>query len=142
MAYGKNRKKVKDRDGDQFVLIPWVVMDSKKFKELPNTAKVLLLYMARQIGPYNNGQLLASTKYMRKHYEWNSSDVLFRAKKRLVQDGFIYETVKGRRPNRASWYGVTWLPLTRHPDYDAGAQQGFVRSAYAKNEPLCPARPL
>lgn len=138
MAYGKNRKKTQDRDGNQFVLIPWIVMDSEKFKELPNTAKVLLLYMARQVGPNNNGQLLASTRYMQKHYAWKSSDVLFRAKKRLLNDGFIYETVKGRRPNRASWYGVTWLPLMRHPDFDAGAHEGFVRSAYAKNEAPCP----
>ena len=36
------------------------------------------------------------------------------------------------RPNKASWFAVTWLPLDKILGYDPGAEQGFIRSAYLK----------
>jgi hypothetical protein len=62
--------------------------------------------------------------------------VVTRAKRELIEAGFIFETVMGQRPNKASWYAVTWYPLDKIPGYDAGAEKCFVRSAYRKNEPL------
>jgi hypothetical protein len=38
--------------------------------------------------------------------------------------------VKGRRPNRASWYAVSWFALDSHRDYDEGAAALFKRGAY------------
>ena len=65
-----------------------------------------------------------------------SSDVVTRAKKELLNAGFIHETVMGHRPNKAGWYAITWYPLDRLHGYDAGAEKSFVRSAYSKNEAL------
>jgi hypothetical protein len=89
----------------------------------------------------NNGRLLASVAYLAKR-GWKSTDVITRAKRELLEAGFIYETVKGHRPNKASWYAVTWRALDRHPGYDVGAVDGFVRGAYqnrnVKNAGLIP----
>ena len=40
------------------------------------------------------------------------------------------------RPNRASWYAVTWQSLDRLPGYDAGAAETFRRGAYRQFGPL------
>ncbi len=132
MANGRNpsRKKYKaDRDGNSFVAMPWAVLDSDAYKNLGNVAKVLLMEVARQYIRDNNGRLLCSLRYL-KTRGFNSSDTLTRAKRELLDAGFIYETVRGHRPNRASWYAVTWAPLDKITGYDAGAVEGFRRSAY------------
>jgi hypothetical protein len=86
----------------------------------------------------NNGRLLASTKFL-KNRGWNSADVIHRAKHELLEAGLIYETVKGHRPNKASWYAITWQGLDKDSRYDAGAWEGWrhARSGY-KNTLLIP----
>ena len=42
----------------------------------------------------------------------------------------IFETSMGRRPNKASWYALTWLTLDSSDKYDFGAEILFKRSAY------------
>lgn len=59
-----------------------------------------------------------------------------RAKDELLAAGFIFETVKGQRPNKASWYAMTWYPLDPHPGYDYGVTAAFERGAYRRNAPL------
>ena len=83
----------------------------------------------------NNGRLLLSRAYMEKR-GWKSADMLTKTKRELLEGGFIYETVMGCRPNKASWYAVTWRSLDKLPGYDAGAAAGFERSAYRKNDPI------
>jgi hypothetical protein len=83
----------------------------------------------------NNGRLLLSLNYM-KTRGWKSADTLTSAKRDLLAGGFIYETVMGHMPNKASWYAVTWYALDRHSGYDAGAYEGFMRGAYAGYVPL------
>jgi len=85
--------------------------------------------MARQFVGDNNGRLLASAAYLRKR-GWKSADVISRAKRQLLEAGFIFETVKGRRPNKASWYAVTWQSLDKLPGYDIGVTLTFERAAY------------
>jgi hypothetical protein len=46
----------------------------------------------------------------------------------------------GHRPNRASWYAVTWQRLDRLKGYDDGAIETFRRGAYAAGVPLQPQR--
>jgi hypothetical protein len=53
-----------------------------------------------------------------------------------LEAGFIHETVTGHRPNKASWYAVTWRALDRLPGYDVGAAETFKRGAYQQNAPL------
>lgn len=131
----KSRKGGSGRDAGGFVALPWAVLDSPAYAALSVHAKALLLEVARQFVRDNNGRLLLSRAYMEKR-GWKSSDMLTKAKRELLDGGFVHETVKGHRPNKASWYAVTWQSLDRHPDYDEGAVETFVRSAYVRTQPL------
>jgi hypothetical protein len=85
--------------------------------------------VARQFVRDNNGRMLLSIAYLSKR-GWKSSDVITRAKRELLAAGFIFETVMGHRPNKASWYAVTWRTLDKLQGYDEGATASFVRGAY------------
>lgn len=87
--------------------------------------------IARQYVRDNNGRLLASVAYLAKR-GWRSADVITRAKRELIDAGFIHETVKGHRPNKASWHAVTWYLLDPHPGYDPGAAATFERGRYER----------
>lgn len=137
MANGRSEgtKGSTGRDSGGFIAIPWSVMDSPAYARLSHPARALLLELARQFVRDNNGRMLASAAYLSKR-GWSSADVITRAKRQLLAEGFIFETVKGCRPNKASWYAVTWMPLDRLQGYDAGTLEAFKRSAYRSAEPL------
>ncbi len=137
MANGRKggRKGDTGRDGGGFAALPWTVLDCPAYVRLSHPARALLLEVARQFVHDNNGRLLTSMSYLSKR-GWNSADVITRAKRELLEGGFIHETVKGHRPNKASWYAVTWRLLDRLPGYDPGAAAAFERSAYRKREPV------
>lgn len=141
MANGRasGKRSGSGRDPGGFVALPWSVLDCPAFAALSHPARSLLLEIARQYVRDNNGKLLASRAFLANR-GWKSADVIDRAKRELIDTGFIYETVKGHRPNRASWYALTWQTLDRHPGYDAGAVDNFQRSAYMKNASLSPSR--
>ena len=136
MANGRNKtaKGHSGRDAGGFVALPWSVLDCVAYARLSHPARALLLELARQFVRDNNGRLLASAAYLSKR-GWNSADVITRAKRDLVEAGFIHETVRGHRPNKASWYAVTWQALDKLPGYDTGAVECFERGAYRKSEP-------
>jgi hypothetical protein len=115
--------------------MPWSVLDSPAYLTLSVHAKALLMEVARQHHKDNNGKLLLSRAYLVLR-NWKSSDMIMKAKRELLEAGLIFETVKGARPNRASWYAVTWRALDRNPDFDAGAANVFERSAYLKVVPI------
>lgn len=137
MANGRNKSRKADpgRDGGGFVALPWAVLDAPAFQGLSHPARSLLLEIARQLGPSNNGTLLASGTYLAKR-GWRSNDTVTRAKRELLEAGFIFETVMGHRPHKASWYAVTWMALDRNPKFDDGAFETFKRGAYRQNQPL------
>lgn len=137
MSNGRNKrqKAPSGRDGGGFVAMPWSVLDSSAYARLSHPAKALLMEFARQYIRDNNGRLLCSTAYLRPR-GWKSADVIHRAKAELVAAGFIHETVRGHRPNKASWYAVTWYALDKMPGYDYGAAESFERSKYRKDDPL------
>lgn len=132
----KKDKKGKNRDGERFAALPLVVLESDAYKSLPHAARSLLIEIAMQYKGDNNGRLLTSGKYLEKR-GWKSSDVINRAKRYLLNAGLIYETVKGHRPNKASWYAVTWQDIDKHPAYDYGAMNGWshARSSYKNMRP-------
>jgi hypothetical protein len=136
MANGRNSigKKDTGRDSGGFVALPWSVLDCPAYASLSGSARSLLLEFARQFVRDNNGRLLATRAHLSKR-GWTSSDVVHRAKNELITAGFIFETVKGHRPNKASWYALTWRTLDRLPGYDFGATESFERSAYSKAQP-------
>lgn len=144
MANGRNGKRKGDtgREAGGFVALPWSVLDCPAYAGLSHTARSLLMEFARQFVRDNNGRLLASRTHLAAR-GWKSADVIQRAKDELLAAGFIFETVKGQRPNKASWYAVTWRTLDRHPGFDPGAAEAFERGAYRraaplKNAVLCP----
>jgi hypothetical protein len=85
--------------------------------------------VARQFVRDNNGRMLLSFAYLSKR-GWKSADVITRAKRELLAAGFIFETVMGHRPNKASWYAITWRSLDKLQGYDEGATASFIRGAY------------
>lgn len=136
-----------NRDAGLFVALPHAVLTSVAYRGLSHTARSLLIDIAMQLSPRgeNNGQLLCSRNHLAS-LGWKSADTVQRAKDDLIKAGFIFETVKGQRPNRASWYAVTWMALDRHQGYDAGTLAGFRRSAYMDAEAranlvIAPAKP-
>ncbi|MCO5358429.1 hypothetical protein [Acidovorax kalamii] len=137
MANGRNKLRRGDagRDAGGFVALPWVVLDCPAYAQLSMHARALLLEVARQFTRDNNGWLLLSRGYMAGR-GWNSVDMLTKAKRELLEAGFIFETVKGQRPNKAARYAVTWRALDRHPGHDVGAAEAFQRGAYRMRNPV------
>jgi hypothetical protein len=137
MANGRShgRKTDAGRDTGGFVALPWSVLDCPAYACLSHPARALLFEFARQFVRDNNGRMLASAAYLGKR-GWKSTDVITRAKRELLAAGFIFETVKGQRPNKASWYAVTWRTLDKLPGYDVGTAQCFERGAYQKPQAL------
>lgn len=117
-----------------FCALPWAVLDSPAYAALSHPARALLLEFARQYVRDNNGRLLASAAYLEGR-GWKSPAVILRAKRALIEAGFVHETVRGHRPNKASWYALTWYALDRHQSYDAGASETFRRGAF-RSAPL------
>ncbi len=138
MGRDKRRKGADaSRDAGGFVALPWAVLDSPAYLRLNHAARCLLIELCRQYVRDNNGRLLASRAYLAKR-GWKSADGIHRAKQELIEAGFIHETVKGHRPNKASWYALTFYSLDRLPGYDTGSAESFERSAYRKNASLSP----
>lgn len=138
MANARNpKRKGHDTSRDQggFIALPWSVLDCPAYARLSHPAKALLLEVARQFHRDDNGRMLLSLAYM-KTRGWKSADTLTNAKRELLEGGFIFQTVMGHRPNKASWYAVTWRALDKLPGYDAGTAQLFERGAYKKAVPL------
>jgi hypothetical protein len=127
-----------DVDKGRFIWMPHAVMQSRRYLALSHTARSLLWEFAFQLGGHNNGQLIATDRKLAER-GWNSSGTISRAKRELLEAEFIFETVKGYRPNKASWFAVTWRALDPAPygkSYDPGVERMFFRSAYAKGDPL------
>ncbi|MBP3980507.1 hypothetical protein J8G26_07135 [Acidovorax sp. JG5] len=143
MANGRNKLRRGDagRDAGGFVALPWAVLDSPAYTRLSMHARALLLEVARQFTRDNNGWLLLSRAYMAGR-GWNSNDMLTKAKRELLDAGFIFETVKGQRPNKAARYAVTWRALDRNPGYDVGTAEAFQRGAYRMKDPVQNASPV
>ena len=137
MANGRNKasKGNTGRDSGGFVALPWSVLDCPAYGRLSMHARALLLEVARQFVRDNNGRLLLSRAYMATR-GWKSMDMLNKCKAELIQSGFIFQTVQGHRPNKASWYALTWQALDKLSGFDAGAEKGFERGAYQKSQPV------
>ncbi len=139
MANGRSSRQKGDsgRDAGGFIALPWSVLDCLAYRRLSMHARAMLLEVARQFVKDNNGRLLMSRAYMATR-GWKSMDMLNKCKAELIEAGFIFQTVQGHRPNKASWYAVTWRILDKLPGYDAGTEQLFKRGAYQNGAFLRP----
>jgi hypothetical protein len=133
---GKNRID-QSRDGHQFIALPMKVLDSVAYQRLSHAARSLLIEIARQYNRSNNGRLLTTLKYL-KTRGWTSADTITRAKRELLDAKLIHETYKGHRPNKASWYALTFYSLDRHENFEPGTFENFRRGSYADNDILKP----
>jgi hypothetical protein len=132
MARKRSRGR-QDRDPGPFVAIPHLVLDSPGYRACTHTSHSLLLEIARQFNGNNNGKLVITPKYLSPR-GWRSNDVITRAKAELLAAGLIFETRKGARPNRASWYALTWHPLQVLDGLDISPAH-YPRGAYMRPDP-------
>lgn len=117
-----------------FVAVPRRVVNSPAYQALNHPAARLLWDIAGQYRGDDNGRLLAGWREMAKR-GWRSSDTLNKARRELVNAGFIYKTVQGHRPNKASWYAITWFTLDKLKGFDPGAEAGYVRWEFENRSP-------
>lgn len=144
MANGRSAGRVKrdsGRDPGGFIALPVSVLDCPGYAALSHPARALLLEVARQFHRDDNGRMLLSRAYLSGR-GWKSADVIHRAKRELIEGGFIFETVMGHRPNKASWYAVTWHRLDKIAGFDPGADKAFEQGAYKRNMPLLDVKKL
>lgn len=127
----KAAKSKRDGSGGAILLIPHVVLYSDAFVTLSGNGVKLLVDLAQQYNTRNNGALLCSWRYMSEKRGWKSQETLNRARIELLERDLICQTVQGRMPNKASWYGVTWAALDKLDGLDI-SPQAFPRGAYAR----------
>lgn len=110
-------KRRSNQIGTKFVAVPNHVIESPGFSRLEHASVRILLLIATQYTGRNNGKLVACRKFTEK-YGIKSNNTLSRAVADLQINGLIFCTRKGARPNKASWYMLTWRPLDLTNDMD------------------------
>jgi hypothetical protein len=129
----KDIKQKRDGGGGAVLIVPHVVLNSAAYISLSSPAIKLLYDVAMQYNTYNNGALLASWRYMSEKRGWTSADQLTKAKAELLDKSLIVQTVQGLLPNKAAWYGLTWLSLDNIKGLDEGVTASkWPRGTYAR----------
>lgn len=116
------------REPGAFAAIPHDVLRSAKFAALSPAAVKLLCDLLAQCDGKNNGVLFATWDRMRKR-GWRGKHRLVNARQELASAGFILETRKGARPNRAAWWAITWFSLKWNREMDIAASS-YVRGLW------------
>ena len=119
------KRKSNHRDGSRFVALPYLLLDSPAFLGLSFSARGLLVDVARQYSGSNNGRLVVCDKAL-KPRGWTSPATIHKAKRELLETGFLCETRKGQKPNKASWFALTWQTLDWSSEMDI-KREGFTR---------------
>lgn len=127
-------KEKRDGGGGAVMVIPHCVLNSEAYRTLSGRAAKLLFDIAMQYNKNNNGALLASWRYMSENRGWTSSYALNKAKTEILDHDLIMQTVQGQLPNKASWYGLTWLALDNINGLEISAQ-AWPRGAYMRWKP-------
>jgi len=133
----KEIKQKRDGNGGAVLIVPHCVLNSPAYLSLSGRAIKLLYDVAMQYNTYNNGALLASWRYMSEKRGWTSSDALSKAKVELLERELIVQTVQGQLPNKASWYGITWLALDNIKGLEISAAH-WPRGIYSRWQPTTP----
>jgi len=122
------------RDGGLFVPIPLDVLTSENFRTLSPSATKLLLALMSQLrmskgGPKNNGDLSAAFSNL-KAYGFGSPVTVTRARRQLVDRGFIFETRKGFFPSTCTLFAITFFSLNDCNGKLDVTPQAFPRAAW------------
>lgn len=140
MGRAKWKAQKDKRDGQQFVALPLVVLESPGYRAASHVARALLVDLAMQYSGANNGRLVACTKYLQP-LGWRSNDTVVRGRRELLDLGLLVETRKGGFPNTAAWYALAWLALDVTEGLDINPKlyrTGAYRLGPAQNAPLVP----
>lgn len=93
----RNRQKAKGRkDSGSFVQLPHAILEHPNFARLSHRAVRLLISLYGQYRGQNNGDLCMAYTVM-KPLGWKSKDQLHKAKKELLETGWIVQTRQGGR---------------------------------------------
>ncbi len=105
-----SRIKAKGRqESGSFIAIPHAVLEHANYARLRPRAVKLLLDLYVQYRGTNNGDLCAAWSIMKKR-GWSSRDQLQKAKRELLDTGWIVLTRQGGR-HLACLYAVTFKPI-------------------------------
>lgn len=140
MSRSKWRAQKEKRDGQQFLALPLVVLESPGYRAASHVARALLVDVAMQYSGRNNGRLVACAKYLQP-LGWRSNDTVVRGRRELLDLGLLVETRKGSFPNTAAWYALAWLALDVTEGLEINPKlyrTGAYRMAPVKNAPLVP----
>ena len=114
--------------------MPFAVIRSKSFADLSAHAVKLVCDFLAQYKGDNNGDLCVAWKLMRER-GWRSRDTLEKARRELLDRGWIVITRQGGR-HQATLYAVTFYAI----DYCGGKldvkQTGSPTGEWKQNEPL------
>lgn len=129
----KNRKQTKT-----FLMLPHELLHSEEYSCLRGNEIKLLIDIGSQYNGYNNG-ILKSTMEIMKKRGWNSPTTLQRAKRMLLEKGFVICTRIGGK-NRPSYYALTWLPIDDfNRKYDSGINPSITAlHLWKQNNSLLP----
>ncbi|MEH6552429.1 MAG: hypothetical protein V7744_20835 [Pseudomonadales bacterium] len=98
----------KKRTKGRFIGIPYHVAQSYQFATLSAHANKLLLDLLLQYTGSNNGRLSACWTLMRAR-QWRSTSTVFKAKKELLEKGFIVVTKSGKKMRgHPTLLAITW----------------------------------
>jgi hypothetical protein len=122
------------RDGGAFVPVPCVVLNSVAYVGLSAHGRMLLFDLLATYNGRNNGTLACPFSQM-KARGWKSEETLAKAKRELIARKLIHETRMGARPNRVSYYAVTFYELDEDSRLEVTARS-FPRGAWKLLEPV------
>ncbi len=89
--------------------LPHTLINTRKYRSLSSHAIKLLVDLGSQYRGFNNGDLCAAWALM-KDMGWKSRSSLYKAKKELIDVGFIIVTRQGGR-NMATLFAITWKEI-------------------------------
>lgn len=117
---------------NDFLGIPKYVCKSPEFGQLGAWPLKLLVEIARHYNGNNNGNLSCSYTQL-KDRGFNSSSTLDKAKKHLLDNGWIITTRTGNRA-RCSLYAVTWWAIHECPGSFLEVRPGPVSNRWQKSK--------
>ena len=101
----------KRRVSGSFLALPHRMLNSPEYCALSRNARALLVDIAAQYKGLNNGDLSAEWSSMRRR-GWPSKTTLHKARKELVETGFIVVTRRhGRLTKLPTCYAITWQAI-------------------------------
>jgi hypothetical protein len=95
--------------GAPFLSIEHRIADSEEFGDLSAHALKLLLELARQYRPGKNGDLSIPWSILKRR-GWRSQGTVAKAKRELLETGWIIETRKGGK-HLCSLYAITYYAI-------------------------------